>query len=265
MTFILYEIGFWVLAFAAGALAGSFLNVIIHRGPALWGLVDAPDGGFGNFLGPRSYCPHCRAPINYVLLVPIVSYVVLRGHCAECGEQIPARYPLVEVAAALHAVIVVALFGLTGMAAFAALFGWVLLALAVIDWETGYLPDWMTGALALGGLSANALSMFSPPIDALIGAAAGVFIFWAIGAAWRRWRSVDALGLGDAKLLGALGAWMGWEALPVIVLAGSLASLAGVGLSNLRGSSIGASDAIPFGPGLAFGGYIVFLIMQISA
>lgn len=247
------------MAFAAGALAGSFLNVIIHRGPALWGLVDTPSGKLGNFLGPRSYCPNCRAPIAYWQLIPIFSFIALRGRCAACNSRIPARYPLVELAAALHAVVVLALFGATMTAAFAALFGWILLALAVIDWETGYLPDWLTGALALVGLSANLVSSFTPPVDALIGAAAGVFVFWAIGAAWRRWRGVEALGLGDAKLLGALGAWMGWEALPAIVLAGSLASLAGVAVSSLRGSAIGAGDAIPFGPGLAFGGYCVFL------
>ena len=189
----------------------------------------------------------------------------MRGRCAACGNGIPARYPIVECAAALHAVVVAALFGLTATAALAALFGWILLALAVIDWETGYLPDWLTGALALGGLSANAFSLFTPPLDALIGAAAGALVFWAIGAAWRRWRGVEALGLGDAKLLGALGAWMGWEALPIIVLAGSLASLAGVAISMLRGSEVGAGDAIPFGPGLAFGGYVVFLASPLTA
>lgn len=265
MTLFVYQFGIWIFAFAAGALAGSFLNVIIHRGPALWGLVDADDSKSGNLLVPRSYCPRCRTPISYLHLIPIVAFAALRGRCAACGDKIAARYPIVECVAALHGVIVVALFDVTAMAAFAALFGWTLLALAVIDWETGYLPDWLTGALALGGVSANAFSLFAPPLDALIGAVAGAFVFWAIGAAWRRWRGVEALGLGDAKLLGALGAWMGWEALPLIVLAGSLASLAGVGLSRLRGSEIAAGDAIPFGPGLAFGGYVVFLASPFGA
>lgn len=183
----------------------------------------------------------------------------MRGRCAACNSAIAPRYPLVEFTAALQAVVALALFGATIAGAFAALFGWILLALAVIDWETGYLPDWLTGALAIVGLSANLMSIFTPPLDALIGATAGAFAFWAIGAAWRRWRGVEALGLGDAKLLGALGAWMGWEALPAIVLAGSLASLAGVAVSSLRGSEISAGDAVPFGPGLAFGGYCVFL------
>ena len=261
----MYEIIFWIVAFSAGALAGSFLNVVIHRGPALWGLVDTPDGDLGSLLGPRSYCPKCRAPISYLHLIPIVSFLALRGRCAACSDKIPARYPIVEFVAALHAVVAVALFDLTAAAAFTALFGWILLGLTVIDWETGYLPDWLTSALALGGLAANLFALFTPLMDALIGAAAGVFVFWAIGAIWRRWRGVEALGLGDAKLLGALGAWMGWEALPIIVLTGSLASLAGVALSRLRGSEIGAGDAIPFGPGLAFGGYLVFIATPLSA
>ncbi len=259
MNAILYEIGLSVLALTAGALAGSFLNVVIHRGPAMWELVDAQDGGNGNLLGPRSYCPHCRAPIRYLHLIPIVSFFVLRGRCVDCGGKIPLRYPLVEIAAALHALIVFFLYGPTATAVFAALLGWTLLALAVIDWETGYLPDWLTGTLAFIAVAANAFSMFVPLMDALVGAAVGAASFWAIGAAWRRWRGVDALGLGDAKLLGAMGAWMGWQMLPLIVLAGSLASLAGVALSNLRGSGISAGDAVPFGPGLAFGGYLVFL------
>ncbi len=255
----MYDIGLFLSALTAGALAGSFLNVVIHRGPSLWGLVDAPDDGHGDLLWPRSYCPSCRAPIRYLHLIPIVSFFVLRGRCADCGARIPLRYPLVEIAAALHAIAVLTIFGPTIAAAFAALFGWILLALAVVDWETGYLPDWLTGTLALAGIAANTLSTFAPLPAAMIGTAAGVIVFWAIGAAWRRWRGVEALGLGDAKLLGALGAWMGWEALPIIVLTGSLASLAGVALSNLRGARIGAGDAVPFGPGLALGGYLVFL------
>ena len=248
-----------ILAFVAGTFAGSFLNVVIHRGPTLWRLVDDPAGARGDFLGPRSYCPHCRAPIPYWRLAPIISYLALRGRCADCGAKIPPRYPLVELAAAIHAVLALLLFGATPAAIFVAAFGWILLALAVIDWETGYLPDWLTGALVVGGLTANAFTTFIPITDALIGAVAGAVVFWAIGVLWLRFRQVEALGLGDAKLLGALGAWMGWEALPLIVLAGSLASLAGVALSNLTGSKIGAQDAVPFGPGLAFGGYLVFM------
>jgi len=248
-----------------GAFVGSFLNVVIHRGPALWGLVDTPDGDRGSLSGPRSYCPVCRTPIRYRDLIPIVSYAALRGRCANCRAAISPRYPVVEALAALHAGAALIVFGPTIAAVFAALFGWLLLALAVIDWETGYLPDWLTGSLALAGLTANALSLFVSPLDATIGASAGLLAFWAIGAFWRKIRGMEALGLGDAKLLGALGAWMGWEALPLIVLAGSLASLAGVALSNLRGASVDARDAVPFGPGLAFGGYLVFAATPFAA
>ncbi len=254
----------WIVVFAASAFAGSFLNVVVHRGPALWGLVDTPDGPRGNFFMPPSYCPHCRAPIRFWRLMPIVSFVLLRGRCADCGERISARYPLVELAAALHGLLAVALLGATVAAALLALFGWLLLALAVIDFETGYLPDWLTGPLALTGLTANAFSLFAPPVDAVIGAIAGGVAFWAIGALWRRWRGVDALGLGDAKLLAALGAWMGWAALPAIVLIGSVASLVVVMLPILRGAKVNTADAVPFGPGLAFGGYAAFIAMLMT-
>ena len=253
------QIGFWIVVFTAGAFVGSFLNVVIHRGPALWGLVDTTDGPRGDFINPPSYCPHCRTPIRFWRLMPIVSFIVLRGRCADCGEKIAARYPVVEMAAALHGVLAAALLGATPAAVFMALFGWILLALAVIDFETGYLPDWLTGPLALMGLSANAFSIFAPLVDALIGAAAGGVAFWAIGAFWRRWRRVDALGMGDAKFLAALGAWMGWAALPLIVLVGSLASLGVVLLPLAGGAKINLRDAVPFGPGLAAGGYLVFV------
>lgn len=247
-----------IMALITGAFVGSFLNVVIHRGPALWRLVDTPDGDRGSLLGPRSYCPACRSPIRYRDLIPIFSYAALKGRCANCQGAISPRYPLVEALAAMHAGAALLLFGPTITALFAALFGWLLIVLAAIDGETGYLPDWLTGLLALTGLTANAVSLFVAPLDAAIGAAAGVIAFWAIGAFWQKFRGIEALGLGDAKLLGALGAWMGWEALPLIVLAGSLASLAGVAISNLRGSAVGVRDAVPFGPGLAFGGYLVF-------
>lgn len=189
---------------------------------------------------------------------------MLRGRCADCGERISARYPLVELAAALHGLVAAIIFGATPAALLLAFFGWTLLALAVIDFETGYLPDWLTGSLALVGLAANAFSIFAPPLDAVIGAIAGGAVFWAIGAIWRRWRGVDALGLGDAKLLAALGAWMGWTALPIIVLVGSLASLGVVLLPLIKGAKINTTDAVPFGPGLAFGGYVTFLAMLMA-
>ena len=259
------QAGFFILVFLASAFAGSFLNVVIYRGPALWGLVDTNDQPRGNLISPRSYCPHCRTPIPYWRLMPLISFAILRGRCPDCGGRISSRYPLVELAAALHGVSAAITFGATPAALFAALFGWILLALAVIDFETGYLPDWLTGALALGGLAANAFSIFVPPVDALIGALAGGLAFWTIGALWRRWRGIDALGLGDAKLLAALGLWMGWEALPLIVLVGSVASILVVVLAPLaRGEKINATDAVPFGPGLAFGGYAVFLAIQLA-
>ncbi len=253
----------WTAALVASALVGSFLNVVIYRGPVMWGLVDDQDGTRGNLLGPRSYCPSCKQPIKYYFLIPILGYAALRGKCAACKAPISPRYPLVELAAVAIAGVSILLFGFATPALLSTLLGWTLLVLAVIDLETGYLPDWLTLPLIAFGLAANASSMFVSWQQAIIGSIAGAAAFWALGALWRRWRGVDALGLGDAKLMAALGAWAGATALPAIVFVASVASLVVVFIiSRLRGVSVGATDPLPFGPGLCVGGYGVFLLMQ---
>ena len=252
---------FWIIALTVSLFVGSFLNVVIHRGPVLWGLIDS-EKPRGSLAAPRSYCPACWAPIQRKHLIPLASYIALRGKCAACKASIPIRYPLVEAIAVIIGAVSVLTFGFTPAAALAALFGWALLALGAIDWETGFLPDWLTLPLILLGLSANAVSMFSLIESALIGAVAGFIVFWAIGAVWRQLRGVDALGLGDAKLMAAFGAWLGWQALPNIVLAGSLLTLAGVLASRFRGETIGATDEVPFGPGLCIAGYCVFIAVH---
>ena len=223
----------------------------------MWGLVDPEDVPRGDLVRPRSYCPKCRTQISAAALTPILGFVFLRGKCAACGAPISPRYPLVEFAAMGVGAASILVFGVSVEAVLAAVFGWMLLALGVTDWETGFLPDWLTLPLMIVGLGANAFSLFAPPLDAVIGAAAGGFVFWAIGAGWRAWRGIDALGLGDAKLLAALGAWTGWPALPLIVLIGSVGSLLGVFLARGFGRTIGGSDAIPFGPGLCLAGLVV--------
>jgi leader peptidase (prepilin peptidase)/N-methyltransferase len=258
----LLTIAFWTFALAASALIGSFLNVLIHRGPSMWGLLDEETRARGDLIGPRSYCPHCKHPIANVALVPVISYIALRGRCAACKAPISPRYPLVELGGVAVGAVSILVFGFTLPALFAAAFGWTLIALAAIDWETGYLPDWLTLPLLIFGLSINASSLFAPFESALVGAVAGAGVFWAIGAIWRRWRGVEALGLGDAKLVAGLGAWAGWEALPLIILGASLASLGGLFVARLRGAEIGPKDSVAFGPGLCAGGYGVFLAVQ---
>lgn len=242
------------LAGIFGAIIGSFLNVVIHRAPALWGLIDPEDAPRGNLATPRSYCPSCRATLRFWQIIPILSYIGLQGRCAKCRVKIPPRYLLVELTGAAAAVMSLAVFGFTFAAFFASFFFFALITLAAIDWETGYLPDAITLPLIGAGLIAAAVGHFTPFPDAMIGAAAGYGALWAVAAGYERWRGRAGLGMGDAKLLAALGAWCGWAALPLIVFGAALIALGAVGLMRLRGADINNDTAIPFGPALALSG-----------
>ncbi len=245
----------WGMVLVAGALIGSFLNVVIHRGPAMWGLIDDNDASRGSFIQPRSYCPACRKPIPAWRLIPIVSYALQRGCCAECGARIPVRYPLVEIMGALAAGAAFSLFGLTLAAIFATLFGWFLIALAVIDWEIGYLPNWLTLPLVPLGLIANGFGAFATLSDALIGAVAGYLVFRLIAEAFIRLRGYEGLGQGDAKLLAAIGAWGGWSALPLVIFAASVLTLIAALFLRLAHKNVTPKTALAFGPGLCVAGY----------
>ncbi len=249
---------FYITAIFAGLIAGSFLNVVIHRGPALWGLTK-DNGGRGTFWAPRSYCPNCKAAISNFDLVPLLSFLFLRGKCRACGGAIAARYPIVEFVAAVAAAASVAIFGLSLSAFFAALFLLALIALAAIDAETGYLPDAITVPLIWLGLIANLGDRFVPLQSAVIGAVAGYVAFWTVSAAYRLVRRREGLGGGDAKLLAAVGAWSGWLALAPAVLAGAIIALAGILALVILGRKIGAETPVPFGPALCLGGALVFL------
>jgi leader peptidase (prepilin peptidase)/N-methyltransferase len=243
----------------AGVAIGSFLNVVIHRGPSLWGLVDdaTPRGGL---TGPRSYCTTCRAPVAPRHLTPLVSYIALKGKCAACGAAISARYPIVELLGGLVVIIAVTSFGLTGAALAAALFGFALVALAAIDLETGFLPDAITLPLVGAGVAANLFSAFVAPVDAAIGALAGFGSLWAIGAVYEKLRGREGLGLGDAKLFAAIGAWTGWTMLPVILFTAAISTLAAIGARTLLGRKSALDEAVPFGPGLCVAGFAGLLL-----
>lgn len=242
---------------AVGLLVGSFLNVVIFRGPRLWGLIDGEERG--SLAAPRSYCPACRATIPASRLIPLVSYVLQKGRCAACGAAISPRYPLVEALGAVAAVSAVAAFGLSFATLAAAAFGWALIALAFIDLETGYLPDAITLPLIGLGLVVNGVDLFTPLSDAIIGVAAGFGAFWAIARSFEALRGKEGLGLGDAKLLAAIGAWGGWMLLPGVVLVGAVATLLAIGASKLAGGRTPMDQPVPFGPGLCAAGFIALL------
>lgn len=235
--------------FLAGLTAGSFVNVVIFRGPVLWKLVEAPPRG--DLARPRSYCPACKTTLGVGNLIPILSFAIQQGRCSSCDAKIPIRYPIVEGLGGAVALLSVAMFGWSMAALLAAIAALMLIALAFIDLETGYLPDALTFPLAGLGLCASLFGMFASLTDALIGASAGFLIFWVIGAIYRHLRKREGLGLGDAKLLAAIGAWTGWFYLPMTVLSAAVVTL--VFALARRGAT--SDDAAPFGPGLCAAGF----------
>lgn len=250
---------FLTTAALAGATVGSFLNVVIFRGAALWGLLEEAPPDRGTFVTPRSYCPQCRTTLAWRDLVPIVSFVALGGKCRACHAPIPASYLLVECAGASAAIASVAAFGASVAAGLVAVALFLLIAIAEIDRRTGFIPDALSMSFLWLGLLANLDGRFAPLDHAVVGAVAGYGAFAVIGQLYRRLRGRDGLGDGDAVLLAGVGAWCGWAVLPLVVLIGAAATLVWVALRRLAGRKLALEDAIAFGPGLCFSGGIVLL------
>ncbi len=260
-----------VAAAVLGLVIGSFLNVVIHRLPRMmeneWRAQcselegrQAPPAERYNLLVPRSRCPSCSAPIRARDNVPIVSWLVLGGKCANCRAPISIRYPLVEAVTAVLTALVVWKFGVGLAAVFALILTWTLLALTFIDTDTTLLPDDLTIPLLWLGLLANLLGVF-PGLtlrDAVLGAVAGYLSLWLIYWSFKLTTGKEGMGYGDFKLLAALGAWMGWKALlPIVLLSSVVGAIVGIVLIVLarRGREI----PIPFGPYLASAGFLVLL------
>ena len=211
-----------------------------------------------NLLVPPSHCPQCKSPLRAIDNIPIASWLALRGKCAHCAMRISARYPIVEALTALLSAVVAWKFGLTWQTALVLVFTWTLIALTFIDADTTLLPDDLTLPLLWLGLLANAVGLFIPLKDAVIGAAAGYLVLWSIYWLFKLTTGKEGMGYGDFKLLAALGAWMGWKALLPIVLLSSLVG-AVVGIALIVLARRGREIPIPFGPYLAAAGMIVML------
>ena len=248
----------YLFAFALGAIIGSFLNVVIYRGPVAWGLVEEPDRG--GLARPRSYCPHCRNQLSAIDLVPLISFIALRGQCRHCNAPIAPRYFFVELIGAMAALGLYAVFGLSWLTLGLCLFAWGLIALTVIDLQTRYLPDMITLPLIGLGLAVNFQSLIVPRIDSLIGAAAGYGAFWLISELFYLIRKKEGLGGGDAKLLAAIGAFAGWQALAPTVFLASLATLLATAVTAALRRQVTAETEIPFGPGLAAAGFTLAVL-----
>ncbi len=251
---------------ALGLIVGSFLNVVIYRLPKMmereWHAQSAELNGQAteempryNLVVPRSACPHCGHMISALENIPIISYLFLRGKCKGCGAPISARYPIVELISGLLSGYAAWHFGY-GLAALGALlFVWALLALTFIDFDTQLLPDDITLPLLWVGLLLNLSHTFTDLHTAVVGAVAGYLTLWGVYWLFKLITGKEGMGYGDFKLLAAIGAWLGWQMLPLVILTSSLVG-AVVGITLIVAARHGRNVPIPFGPYLAGGGLI---------
>jgi leader peptidase (prepilin peptidase)/N-methyltransferase len=253
-----------VCALLVGLCVGSFLNVVIHRLPKMldrgWKeqcaelngqtLLEVPAY---NLVVPRSACPACGHRIGAFENIPVVSWLALRGRCKACRAGISVRYPIVEILGGMLAAWSMFRFGLTPKGVGAALLLWSLLALTMIDIDTQLLPDDITLPLVWAGLLFNVWGVFTPLASAVIGAVAGYLSLWSVYWLFKLIRGKEGMGYGDFKLLAALGAWLGWQMLPLIILLSSVVGAA-IGISLMVFKGRDHSIPLAFGPYLAIAG-----------
>jgi leader peptidase (prepilin peptidase)/N-methyltransferase len=254
------------LALLLGLVIGSFLNVVILRLPRMmeneWHLQAAelrgeepPEQEAFNLIRPRSRCPSCGHLITALENIPVLSWLFLRGKCSACGTSISARYPLIELVSGLLSAAVVWRYGASASAAAALVLTYFLIVLTFIDYDTQLLPDDLTLPLLWLGLLLNLFGLFTPLRDAVIGAMAGYMVLWSVYWLFRLATGREGMGFGDFKLLAALGAWFGWQALPSIILLSSLVgAVVGIFLVVFRRHR--REIPIPFGPYLAGAGLL---------
>ncbi|WP_327438887.1 A24 family peptidase [Pseudomonas donghuensis] len=258
------------IALLLGLIIGSFLNVLVHRLPIMlerqWQaeareVLELPSEAQAprfDLLLPPSQCPHCAHRIRPWENIPVISYLALRGRCSSCQARISPRYPLVELACGALTLFVAWRFGVTGTALALLVLSWGLLAMSMIDIEHQLLPDALVLPLLWLGLIVNAFEMFVPLEDALWGTVAGYLSLWSVFWVFKIVTGKEGMGYGDFKLLAMLGAWGGWQILPLTLLLSSLLG-ALIGLIMLRLQRKQASTPIPFGPYLAIAGWIALL------
>ncbi len=281
---------FIIAVLVLGLLVGSFLNVVIYRVPVMlereWraqcaqlaqgALEDAAAGVAAepapaavlprfNLVVPRSTCPKCQAPITALQNVPVISYLFLRGRCARCGAPISVRYPLIEALTGVLSALVAWKFGYGAAALAALVLTWFLIALTFIDIDTQLLPDSMTLPLVWLGLATSAFLQTNPqatlPVDlhdSVIGAIAGYLSLWGIFHLFRLLTGKEGMGYGDFKLLGAIGAFLGWRMLlPTVLGAAAVGAVVGIVILSVQGK--GRAVPIAFGPFLSAAGWIMLM------
>ncbi|WP_096085323.1 prepilin peptidase [Agaribacterium haliotis] len=256
-------------------LVGSFLNVVIYRLPismmASWRrecrafltendgleLGEAPAEERFNVAFPRSHCPSCKQLIPAWCNIPVLSWVLLKGRCLRCKSPISLRYPFVELLTAATGVFCVWSYGLSFEAAALMLFSWTLICLIYIDIDHQLLPDSLTLPLLWAGLAVNSVATFVDLQSAVYGAMAGYLSLWSIYWAFKLLTGKEGMGFGDFKLLAALGAWMGWQQLPtIIILSSAVGAIFGIAGILMKGKD--KDTPMPFGPYLAIAGWFAF-------
>jgi len=275
----------WIaLIFVVGLLVGSFLNVVIHRVPIMlereWkeqaqqilsgepvpalATEPAPKKDRYNLVVPRSACPKCGVMITALQNIPLISWLFLRGKCANCANPISVRYPIVELITGILSAAIAWKFGVHWYTAAALFFTWMLIGMSGIDFDTTLLPDNMTLPLLWVGLLisiAGTDATIGLPVDmrsSIIGAVAGYLSLWSVYHLFKLLTGKEGMGYGDFKLLGALGAWLGWQSLPLIILLSAfVGAVVGITLIVVRGRD--RNIPIPFGPYLAAAGWIAMM------
>ena len=257
---------------ALGLVVGSFLNVVIHRLPIMMNrawtsecrehlgetVPESEEQTRFNLLTPASRCPDCNHRISILENIPVISYLLLRGRCADCGAAISVRYPIVELTTALLSIITALHFGYSVQMLMALGFTWALVPLFLIDFDHQILPDSITLPLLWAGLVLSLFNVFVDAHSSIIGAVAGYLSLWSIYHLFRLVTGKEGMGYGDFKLLAAIGAWVGWQALPVVILFSSVLG-AGIGILLILFKGRDHSQPIPFGPFLAAAGWMTLL------
>ncbi len=249
-----------------GLLIGSFLNVVIHRLPIMmerdwqsqcaeFSGAPAPVFDSLSLVSPRSRCPHCSRPVAALENIPILSYLLLKGRCKGCGQAISPRYPIVEAITGLLFGYAAGRYGLTLATAGALIFIAAMIALTFIDFDTQLLPDDITLPLLWAGLLINVNGTFATLSNAVIGAAVGYLTLWSVYWLFKLVTGKEGMGYGDFKLLAAIGAWLGWQLIPLVILLSSCVG-AIVGITLIVVARHGRNVPIPFGPYLTAAGLI---------
>tara|TARA_Y100000748_G_scaffold60861_1_gene48914 strand:- start:161 stop:1036 length:876 start_codon:yes stop_codon:yes gene_type:complete len=259
--------------FLIGLIVGSFLNVVIVRLPIMiersWkeeccNLLDLNNSNTKqdevfNLLNPPSHCPLCKKKIKIIENLPLLSYLLLNGACSNCNKKISLRYPIIELVSALSACIVAHFFGVSIQAFFAICLTWALIVLSVIDLDTRYLPDDITLPLLWLGIILNIFNIFTDIDSSVLGAVLGYGVLWVVYSFFKLITGKIGMGHGDFKLLAVFGAWFGWQNLiPIVILSSVIGILVSILLMIKK--SYDKSKGIPFGPCLAFSGWISMIL-----